>query len=133
MDYSIKRSFGPLPSANLFQILYLVLSFITRVPSKLAQKMQHRRTMYTDDTSITIAGASSYEIDSKMNADLGNIYEWLRANRLTLNTTKMEFLLVGSRQRSSKVTFPALLIGGEKNPKIPAAKSLGVYIDETLT
>ena len=93
--------------------------------------MQHRRTMYTDDTSITIAGASSYEIDSKMNADLGNIYEWLRANRLTLNTTKN--LLVGSRQRSSKVTFPALQIGGEKNPKIPAAKSLGVYIDETLT
>ena len=44
--------------------------------------------MYADDTSITMKSKSSYEIEMKMNADLYNIYEWQKANRLSLNTTK---------------------------------------------
>ena len=50
--------------------------------------------MYADDTSITMASECSYEIEIKMNADLDSIYEWLKANRLSLNTTKREFMLI---------------------------------------
>ena len=35
------------------------------------------------------------------NEDLLNVSEWLSANKLTLNQTKTEFMLIGSRQRIS--------------------------------
>ena len=89
--------------------------------------------MYADDTSITMASESSYEIEMKMNADLDNIYEWLKANRLSLNTTKTEFMLIASRQRSALTSTPRLQIGAESIPRIEVVKSLGVHIDQTLS
>ena len=50
--------------------------------------------MYADDTNLTVASPSSHEIEQKLNKDLENIGQWLKANRLSLNTTKTEFLLV---------------------------------------
>ena len=32
---------------------------------------------------------------------IDNVHNWLRANKLTLNMTKTEFMLIGSRQRLS--------------------------------
>ena len=88
--------------------------------------------MYADDTSITMASESSYEIEMKMNADLDNIYEWLKANRLSLNTTKTEFMLIASRQRSALMSTPRLQIGAESIPKIEVVKSLGVHTKHSL-
>lgn len=57
----------------------------------------------------------------------------LYANRLSLNTTKSEVLFVGSRQRSSRMSCPSLLIGDANVPKVTSAKSLGVHTEEALT
>ena len=89
--------------------------------------------MYADDSSITMASESSYEIETKMNIDLDNIYEWLKANRLSLNTAKTEFMLIASRQRSGLVSTPRLEIGAEIIPKSEVVKSLGVQVDQTLS
>ena len=56
---------------------------------------------YADDTSITYASNDVEEIERCVNIDLDRIRIWLAANKLTLNTTKTEFLLTGSRQRLS--------------------------------
>ena len=55
--------------------------------------------MYTDDTSITFAGSDVDEMNNCINFYLERIHEWLVANKLTLNMTKTEFLLIGSKQR----------------------------------
>ena len=89
--------------------------------------------MYADDTSLTMASASVQEIEDNMNIDLENISEWLKANRLSLNTTKTEFLVLSSRQRSAQLSYPTLQIGGKSIPRISSAKTLGVHIDETLS
>ena len=60
--------------------------------------------MYTDDTHLTYASDNAEKIESYLNQDLENIYGWLRANRLTVNMTKTEFMLIGSRQRQSTLT-----------------------------
>ncbi|RMX45979.1 hypothetical protein pdam_00020231 [Pocillopora damicornis] len=38
-------------------------------------------------------------------ANLENVLNWLRANKLTLNMTKTELMLIGSRQRLNTLAF----------------------------
>lgn len=44
------------------------------------------------------AGKDVTILQSCLNEDLQNIIKWLIANKLKLNTTKTEFVLIGSRQ-----------------------------------
>ena len=60
--------------------------------------------MYVDDTSITFAGSDVDKINSCINFDLDRIRVWLASSKLTLNMTKTEFLLIGSKQRLSNFT-----------------------------
>ena len=71
--------------------------------------MHSQPRMYADDTSITYASNDVEEIERRVNIDLDRIRIWLEANKLTLNKTKTEFLLIGSRQRLSTL---------ERNPII---------------
>lgn len=89
--------------------------------------------MYADNTNLTVASSSKNEIELTINKDLENMRSWLRANRLSLNTTKSEVLFVGSRQRSSCMSYPSLPIGEANVPKVLSAKPVGVHIDEVLT
>ena len=62
------------------------------------------------------------------------MFVWLAANKLTINLSKTEFLLIGSRQRLSGFhTTPLLTINGKQITQASSAKSLGVIIDENLS
>ena len=59
---------------------------------------------------------------------------FFNANKLTLNMTKTEFMLIGSRQRLSNIAVPpALEINGACLKQVTSTKSLGVIINENLT
>ena len=60
--------------------------------------------MYVDDTHITYAGSDLHLIQSSLSHDLEKLSKWLVSNRLTLNATKTEFMLIGSRQRLSTLS-----------------------------
>ena len=60
-------------------------------------------TLYADDTVLYLASKSAEDLQCKINADLGHICKWFRANKLTLNVKKSNFLLIGSSFRLSKV------------------------------
>ena len=67
--------------------------------------------MYADDTHLTYAGDNADNIRLRLNQDLDIVHNWLRANKLTLNMTKTDFMLTGSRQRLSTLTeFPRFAI-----------------------
>ena len=53
--------------------------------------------LFADDTTLSISAPT--EIESKLDHDLFNVNELLIANKLTLNETKTEFMIIGSRQR----------------------------------
>ena len=89
--------------------------------------------MYTDDTHLTYAGDYVDNLQLYLNQDLDNVHNWLRANKLTLNTTKTEFMLIGSRQRLSTLTdSPSTTIHDSQVSQVTTAKSLGVTIDSKL-
>ena len=50
--------------------------------------------MYADDTNLSFASDSFDVIEHNMNHDLANVKEWLIANKLTLNKSKSEFMLI---------------------------------------
>ena len=71
--------------------------------------------MYADDTRITYASTDLHSMQSSLNRDLSNIHKWLFCNKLTLNSTKTEFMLIASRQKLSTLS-----------------ESLDLSIDDTL-
>ena len=90
--------------------------------------------MYADDTHISFAGNNIKNINTTLNVDLARVEKWLTANKLTLNASKTEFMLIGLRQRLS--TFhnpPSLMINGTPITRVTSTKSLGVHIDQTLS
>lgn len=89
--------------------------------------------MYADYTHLTYADQDVNIIQSCLNEDLLNISKWLIANKLTLNMTKTEFMLVGSRQKlNTLTTSPVLTINGTRINQVSTSKSLGVLIDVNL-
>lgn len=56
--------------------------------------------MFADDTSISISGRSLADLQTMINCTLENINCWLRANRLSLNVAKTEFMIIGTHQRT---------------------------------
>ena len=90
--------------------------------------------MYADDTNLTFASNNIDDINYHLNQDLANVNKWLIANRLTLNQSKTEFMLVGSRQRIATLcSVPCLEIEEVPIEKVSQAKSLGVHLDENLS
>ena len=72
-------------------------------------------------------------IQLSLNHDLGNLNKWLISNKLTLNTAKTEFMLIGSRQKLSTLSSqPELSIDNILIEKVTSVKSLGIFIDENL-
>ena len=89
--------------------------------------------MYADDTHLTYANNDICAIEASLNQDLSNIKRWLICIKLTLNMTKTEFMLIGSRQKLNSLSaLPALEINGTQLNRVNFTTSLGV-IDENLT
>ena len=87
--------------------------------------------MYADDTHLTYASNDIDDIDHHFNKDLAKVSEWLVANRLTLNQSKTEFMLIGSRQRISTFnSSPSLTINDVPIKQVSHTKSLGVHIEK---
>ena len=61
------------------------------------------------------------------------MYTWLSANKLTLNLTKTEFMLVASRQKLSTFPeIPSFSINDHPVKQVSSTKSLGVHIDQNM-
>ena len=90
--------------------------------------------MYADDTSLTFASVDLKHIDDCLNYDLNRVYIWLSANKLTLNLTKTEFMLVASRQKLSTFSvIPSFSINDHPVKQVSSVKSLGVHIDQNMS
>ena len=84
--------------------------------------------------SLTFASDNVDTLDTNLNLDLVNVSEWLTANKLTLNTSKTEFMLIGSRQRLGLLpNSPAFVINDAPIKQVSSIKALGVVIDQNLT
>ena len=90
--------------------------------------------MYADDTHITYAGSDLHLIQSSLSHGVEKLSNWLVSDRLTLKTIKTEFMLIGSRQRSSTLSDTLeLSIDNIPINQVSSVKSLGIYVEENST
>ena len=74
----------------------LFLIYINDLPNCLAHS---KPRMYADGTYVSLASNNVLDIEQNLNQDLESVNEWLISNKLTLNQSKNEFMLIGFRQR----------------------------------
>ena len=90
--------------------------------------------MYAEDTNVTFSAATIPEF--QINSDLKYIDRWLKANTLSLNVAKTEFIfIISSRQKLQSLndyTMNIHIDGVPRNQR-NQSKSLGLIIDENLS
>ena len=99
----------------------LLLIYINHLPSFSVLRM------YADDTHITYAGSDLHLIQSSLSHNLEKLSKWLVSNRLTLNATKTEFMLICAKHRSSTLSDTLKLsIDNVPTKQVSSVKSLGI-------
>ena len=91
--------------------------------------------MYADDTSVSFVAPTNYDLEKMINTELAYVNSWLKANKLSLNVAKTEFMVIGSRQRlqtQAEVSIQAH-IECKEIKRVESSKSLGLTIAETLS
>ena len=89
--------------------------------------------LFANDTTLLATGLNTVEVEAKLNHDLLNVDQWLKANKLTLNEGKTEFMIIGSRQRvPSFEQGPLIKLGDKVIKRVLHKKTLGVILDEQL-
>ena len=68
-----------------------------------------------------------------LSSTLDKVYFWLTSNRLSVNPTKTEYLLVGTAQQRAKLTSSSLVFQGQQLTPSTQVRNLGVLFDPDLS
>ena len=55
--------------------------------------------MYADDTCVNIASENLNDLLTELKNELENISHWMRINKLSLNASKSEYMVIGHRRQ----------------------------------
>ena len=86
---------------------------------------------FADDTNLLLIGKSLKKINSLINHDLALLVQWLRANKISLNTSKTEIVIFRPKHKliTKNLNFR---VSGEKIKPSSTVKYLGVILQEHL-
>ena len=94
--------------------------------------------MYTDDTSLDKAFRTSQELKEEMIPAFSEVCKWLKNNKLSLNTVRTEFMIIGTLQRlnqldsSPELTPYAIVVDGQEVRRVKTVKYLGMIVHGKL-
>jgi len=92
-------------------------------------------SMYADDTAMYTICKDVNELNRVLNKDLTNVNDWLARNKLSLNVSKTELIILGSKQKLARINYDEIYvhINGSKLKRVSSCKHLGSIIDENLS
>ena len=114
--------------SSLGPLLFLI--YINDLPCTLENSEPDK---YADDTGIFISGNNLKMLEENVNLDLQHVCCWLQANKLSLNTVKCKYMIIGSQCNLSHMNYiPDINILGHKIERVFYIDQLGVTIDDQL-
>ena len=85
---------------------------------------------FADDTSIYCSGRNLRYLKWQITEDLGNISDWFKANKLTLNLNKTNYMIFNPKPNEpidTTIYFKSTAI-----PRVHNTKFLGIWLDDQL-
>ena len=90
--------------------------------------------LFADDSNLFHtfpAGQSDIDVN-EINVNIGKVAKWCMANKLTINSAKTKFMLIGSKRRNFKLSGK-LEIAGIEIGEVDEATFVGITIDKHLS
>ena len=84
---------------------------------------------YADDTFLCAQDTDMKSLESEVNSELGKVYDWLCANRLTLNISKSKCMIITKKRKIENI---AISIKNTSVEQCTSYKYLGVIFDNNL-
>ena len=89
---------------------------------------------YADDHQLYLAFSSksnAMQLSAVSNVEncLCNVKKWMIKNKLKMNDSKTEFLLIGTPQQLAKVNFDSISVNGIDVKAVEDVRNLGAYFD----
>ena len=144
LDHVYLRDFDLSPFVTLILTLGRLVMLSLRVPcwvlycswfismNDLHLAIKHSETFnFAEDTHLLHFAKTISSLCSKINADLRILTCWLNANKISLNSSKTEFILFRSRSKPLNFT-PFLKLLGKRIYPNSSVKYLGIRIDQHL-
>ena len=94
--------------------------------------------LFADDTNLLYAHKNLKTLEMVVNAELKNIYEWLLANKLSLNTKKTNYIIFHPYQKRLDFQPKIYIFDNDSNENVlleckDSVKYLGILIDKNLS
>ena len=91
--------------------------------------------LYADDTQLYISFHSSDAAISlaTLSTVLDSVHFWLTSNRLSVNPSKTEYLIIGTPQQRAKLTASSILFQGNNLFPSKSTRNLGIIFDKDLS
>ena len=89
---------------------------------------------YADDTQIYLSFSSTDSVEAlaKLTSTLDQVHSWFCANRLVVNPSKTEYLLIGTPQQRSKITNSSITFTNVSLCPTDSSRNLDVVFDSNL-
>lgn len=121
---TLATSIGVPQGSVLGPILFIL--YINDIVNCVNQVKLH---LFADDSLVSVSAKTSEEGIQIMNHELKSLSEWLRFNKLKVNTSKAKYILINGRGESP---LNGVVLENDSIEKVCSFKYLGVLIDENL-
>ena len=111
------------PLGSILGLLLFLVYINDLSKTTIFSSVQH----FADDTNILCVSSSLKDINKKINYDLSNLVQWLRANKISLNVSKIEIVIFKSHSKQITEHVNFRLSGQNLIPK-NHTKYLGIII-----
>ena len=93
-----------------------------------------RANLYADDTEVSFSSNELSDVASNFQAELKNISEWMRINKLSIHPEKTEFMVIDHPRRQSKLPeLQPFYLDNIRIKQVHKTKYLGLTVDDKLS
>ena len=88
--------------------------------------------LFADDTCLIVKGLNPEQLQIKFNLELQNLYQWRCVNKLSINPSKTNIIIIPPEQTNATIPHLHLISNGSAINIVDSAEYLGVVIDNEL-